>query len=71
MVRSVSLKTRIDILKTGTMLFKIRDKGMRGINVYKRYIFVYNNNITIHNFIKNTDKTTKYIPGNLNLTWTI
>lgn len=38
MARSISLSTRIEVLKNGINLFKIRDKGMRGINVYKRYV---------------------------------
>ena len=38
LARSISLNSRIEILKSGTDLYKIRDKGMRGINVYKRYI---------------------------------
>merc|ERR1719495_1281672 len=36
MVRSQSLHERMEILKQGTVLHKIRDKGVRGINVYKR-----------------------------------
>ena len=36
LARSISLNTRIEVLKNGINLFKIRDKGMRGINVYKR-----------------------------------
>merc|ERR1719342_164870 len=36
MVRSQSLHERMEILKQGTILHKIRDKGVRGINVYKR-----------------------------------
>jgi len=36
MVRSQSLHENMEILKQGTVLNKIRDKGVRGINVYKR-----------------------------------
>ena len=37
MARSNSVNESIERLKKGTNLYKIRDKGMRGINVYKRY----------------------------------
>ena len=36
MVRSQSLHQRIELLTGGTTLTKIRDKGIRGINLYKR-----------------------------------
>lgn len=36
LARSTSIKDALDILKGGTVLWKIRDKGVRGLKVYKR-----------------------------------
>ena len=34
--KSVTVKERLDMLKTGTQLYKVRDKGVRGLQLYKR-----------------------------------
>ena len=56
MKRSKSLHDRLEILKQGTLLYKIRDKGLRGINVYKRTFKIDLENLLIH-FSPHNDKS--------------
>eukprot|EP00092_Neocalanus_flemingeri_P005512 GFUD01005942.1.p1 GENE.GFUD01005942.1~~GFUD01005942.1.p1 ORF type:complete len:789 (-),score=239.22 GFUD01005942.1:53-2419(-) len=48
LVRSHSVKERIDLLKKGTQLYKVRDKGMRGLQLYKRKYWLDMENLLIH-----------------------
>ena len=36
LARSQSVKDRLQLLKSGTQMYKIRDKGVRGIKLYER-----------------------------------
>ena len=36
LARSKSVVDRLALLKTGTKLYKVRDKGVRGIKIYER-----------------------------------
>ena len=40
LARSQSVKERLEMLKTGTQLYKVRDKGVRGLQLYKRYVIL-------------------------------
>ena len=56
--RSESLKDNLNLLKNGTNLFKVRDKGMRGLQMYKRKFWLDMENLLIH-FSPHKDPTTK------------
>ena len=36
LARSHSVKERLDLLKMGTQMYKVRDKGVRGMRMYER-----------------------------------
>jgi len=56
--RSESLKDNLNLLKKGTHLYKVRDKGMRGLQMYKRKFWLDMENLLIH-FTPHKDPTTK------------
>jgi len=45
--RSQSIKEKLEILKKGSMLYKIRDKGIRGITFYKRKYWLDMDNLQL------------------------
>jgi len=47
-IRSVSIKDRMELLRSGTVLKKIRDKGLRGIQLYERNFWLDMENLLIH-----------------------
>jgi len=59
LARSQSVKERIDLLKTGTELYKVRDKGVRGLQLYKRKYWLDMENLLIH-FSPHKDPTTSF-----------
>jgi len=59
--RSQSLKDKLEVLKAGTTLYKIRDKGLRGIQLYKRKYWLDLENLEIR-FTPHKEGKSK-IPG--------
>ena len=58
LARSQSVKERLDLLKKGTHLYKVRDKGVRGLQMYKRKYWLDMENLLIH-FSPHKDPSTK------------
>jgi Ca2+-binding EF-hand superfamily protein len=56
--RSQSLRDNLDLLKRGTHLYKVRDKGVRGVQMYKRKYWLDMENLLIH-FSPHKDPTTQ------------
>ena len=52
------MKERLDLLKKGTHLYKVRDKGVRGLQMYKRKYWLDMENLLIH-FSPHKDPSTK------------
>jgi len=46
--RSQSVKEGVGVLKKGTELYKVRDKGVRGLQLYKRKYWLNMENLEIH-----------------------
>ena len=52
------MKERLDLLKKGAHLYKVRDKGVRGLQMYKRNYWLDMENLLIH-FSPHKDPSTK------------
>ena len=64
MDRSKSIDEKLSLLKKdGTELYKIRDKGVRGVKVYKRYVQPGKPVVSL------TDSSCFNIPGSTGWIW--